>query len=101
MDVFHFKNKHYLCIVDYNNKFLLVKRLEGLSADNLINMVKTIFAKYGIPHKLMSDVGINFISDKFHQFCKSVNIEQATSSAYHHQRKGQVEACIKIVKMHI
>ena len=20
-DVFHFKNKHYLCIVDYNSKF--------------------------------------------------------------------------------
>ena len=29
-DVFHFKNKHCLCIVDYNSKFLVVKRLEGL-----------------------------------------------------------------------
>ena len=37
----------------------------------------------------------NFVSDKFCQFCKSVNIEQATSSAYHHQSNGQVKACIK------
>ena len=67
-DIFHFKNKHYWCIVDYNSKFPVVKRLEGLSADNLINVVKTIFAEYGIPCKLMSDAGTNFVSDKFHQF---------------------------------
>ena len=52
-DVFHLKNKHYLCIVGYNSKFPVVKRLEGLSADNLINAVKIIFAKYGIPWYLM------------------------------------------------
>ena len=87
-----------MCIVDYNSKFPLIKRLEGLSADNLINVVKTIFAEYGIPHKLMSHMGTNFISNKFCQFCKLVNIEQATSSAYHHQSNGQVEASIKFVK---
>ena len=97
-DVFHFKNKHNLGIVDYNSNFPVIKRLEGLSADNLINMVKTIFAKYGIPHKLMLDVGTNFVSDKFCQFCKLVNIEQVTSSAYPHQSNGQVEACIKFIK---
>ena len=48
-DVFHFNNKNYLCIVDYNSKFPVIKRLEGLSAESLINTVKIIFAKYGIP----------------------------------------------------
>ena len=97
-DVFHFKNKHYLCIVDDNSKFPVIKRLEGLSADNLINMVKIIFAEYGIPPKIMSDVGTNFIADRFQQFCKSINMEQAISSAYHHQSNGQVKACIKFIK---
>ena len=98
VDIFHFKNKHYLCIVDYNSKFPVIKRLEGLSADNLINVLKTIFAKYGIPHKLMLDAGTNFISDKFCQFCKLINIEQTTSSAYHNQSNGEVKACIKFIK---
>ena len=74
-DIFHFKNKHYLCIVDYNSKFPVIKRLDGLSAENLINTVKIIFAKYGIPQKIMSDAGTNFIADMFWQFCRSVNIE--------------------------
>ena len=59
-DVFHFNNKNYICIVDYNSKLPTVKRFEGLSAENLITTVKVIFAEYGIPHKLMSDAGTNF-----------------------------------------
>ena len=44
----------------YSNELALmdiVKRLEGLSAGNLITTTKVIFTKYGIPDKLMSDAG--------------------------------------------
>ena len=97
-DVVHFKNKHYLCIVDYNSKFPVIKRLEDLSVENLISLVKIIFAKYCIPCKIMSDIGTNFVADRFQQFCKAINIEQAVSSAYHHQSNGQVKGCIKFIK---
>ena len=50
-DIFHFNNRNYLCVIDYNSKFPIIKRLEGLSVENLINTVKIIFAKYGIPQK--------------------------------------------------
>ena len=96
--VFHNNNKNYLCIIDYNSKFLIIKRLEGLSAENLTNAVKIIFTEYGIPCKIMSDAGTNFVSDKFQKFCRAINIEQATLSAYHHQSNRQVEACIKFIK---
>ena len=99
-DIFQFNNKNYICIVDYHSKFPIIKRIEGLLADNRINMLKIIFAEYSIPHKIMSDAGTNFISEKFQQFCKRVNIEQAISSLYHHQSNGQVRACIKFIKMH-
>ena len=46
----------------------------------------------------MSDSGSNFVSDKFKTFCKSLNIEHAFLSSYHHQSNGQVETCIKFVK---
>ena len=48
-DVFHFNNINYLCVVDYNSKFPIVRKLQGLSAEHLINAVSSIFAKYGIP----------------------------------------------------
>ena len=87
-----------MCIVDYNSKFLIVKRLEGLLGENLTNAVKIMFMEYGIPQKIMSDTGTNFVSDRFLQFCKTINVEQAISSTYHHQSNRQVEACIKLIK---
>ena len=46
----------------------------------------------------MSDAGTNFVSDRFQKFCRAINIEHATSSAYHCQSNGQVKACIKFIK---
>ena len=39
-------------------------------------MCKVTFADYGLPKKIISDSGENFISDKFKIFCKSLNTEQ-------------------------
>ena len=50
-DVFHFNNKNYLCIVDYQTKFPVIKRVEGLSTESLIATTKVIIAEYGIPCK--------------------------------------------------
>ena len=52
-DAFHFNNRNYLCVIDNNSKFPIAKRLEELSAENLINTVKIIFAEYGIPQKII------------------------------------------------
>ena len=49
VDIFHFNNINYLCVVDYNSKFPIIKRLQGLLEEHLINAVTAIFAKYGIP----------------------------------------------------
>ena len=76
----------------------MVKRLEGLSAESLITTIKVKFSEYGIPCKLMSDAGANFVSDNFQKFSNSINVEQAVSSVYHHQSNGQVKACIKFMK---
>ena len=73
-------------------------RLEGLLAESIINTVKVIFAEYGIAQKIMSDVGTNFVSDRFQQFCLTINVDQAVSSVYHHQSNGQVKVCIKFMK---
>ena len=59
---------------------------------------KFMFSEYGLPKKMMSDTGSNFVSDKFKQFCENLNIEKAAASSYHHQSNEQVEACIKFIK---
>ena len=100
VDVFHFNNKIYLCIVDYHSKFQVTKKMEGPSTESLLVTTEVIFAEYGIPCKIMSDTGTNFVADKVRKFCSSLNIERVVLSAYHHQSNGQVKACIKFMKSH-
>ena len=57
-----------------------------------------MLTEFGLPKNILSDVGRNFISDKFRQFCRQLNIEKTATSSYHHQGNGQVEACINFVK---
>ena len=90
--------KNYLCIVDYHSKFLVVKKMEGLSADSLILALKVVFVEYSIPKRVISETGGNFISEKCKNFYNSLNIEQAVSLLYPHWRNRQVEACIKFIK---
>ena len=78
-DVFQLNSKKYLCIVDYHSKLLVIKRMEGLLEESYCSS-KIIFAEYGITCRLMSDAESNFISEKFKNFCNSLNIEQAVLS---------------------
>ena len=96
--MFTLNKKNYLCIIDYHGKFPIIKKTKDLSADSLIFTYKVIFLEYGIPKRKMSDAGGNFVSEKFKNFCKSLNIEQAVSLSCHHLSNGQVEVCINFLK---
>ena len=101
-DVFHFNNKNYLCILDYHSKFPVIKKMEGLSTKSLIATTKVIFAEYGIPHKILSDAGTNFISDKFRKFCSRLNIQASSvMSVYHHQSKGSLKHALNSSNEHL
>ena len=76
MSTLYYEN--FLCVVDYHSKFPVSKKTEDIPADSLI-MTCTFFSVYGLPKKIMSNAGCNFISGKCKTFNKNLNIEQAVS----------------------
>ena len=90
--------KSLLCIVDYHSKFPRVKIVKSISADDLIQMTKMIFAEYRLLKKIVSDAGTSLTSQKFKDFYRKLNIQQTITSLYHQQSSGQVKVCIKFVK---
>ena len=42
-------NKDFLCIVDYYSKFPVVRKVEILSAKDLIRATKVVFTKFDLP----------------------------------------------------
>ena len=67
-NIFTIKNNTLLCIANYYSKFQVTEKTDGFSAENLIRAIKIVFAEFGLPKKIVSNAGTNFISDKFRQF---------------------------------
>ena len=50
-DIFSIKNRILLCIVDYYNKFPIVKKPEALLTDDLIGTAKIVFGELDLQRK--------------------------------------------------
>ena len=62
-DIFMVKNETLLYIVHHHSKYQVVKRVDGLLAEDLIWATKVVFAKLSQPINFIFDVGKNFVSE--------------------------------------
>ena len=60
----HFISKNMLpCIVDYYSKLPIMKKVDGLSADDLVRVTNIVFTEFGLLMKVISDTSTNFVLD--------------------------------------
>lgn len=97
-DIFYYKNKSYLLLVDYYSKFIEVTELPQETTDHVIAVLKSNFARYGIPLTLYSDGGPQYSSYKFSEFCRAWHFIHRTSSPYYARSNGMVERYIQTFK---
>ena len=69
-----------------------------MPAEDWMSATKVLFAKFGLPNKLVFDKGTNSVSEQFKDFCRCLNIDHGMTLSYNHQCNGQVEACVKFKK---
>jgi len=96
-DLFAFKGRDYLLVVDYYSKFPFVMQLPNKSASSVINALKSIFAQHGIPNELFAD-NMPFASAEARSFANSWDFVITTSSPTYPQSNGQAERAIQTVK---
>lgn len=98
-DIFEFKKRQYLLVVDYFSKFIEVELLSnGYSSSQVITRLKSIFSRHGIPHVLVSDNGPPYNSREFKDFCQEWGIDHTTSSPYMPRSNGLAERSVQTVK---
>jgi uncharacterized protein len=99
VDLFDYKSRKYLLVVDsYSNYIEVVHLSKGSDSNAVIANLKSIFARHGIPLQLMSDNGPPFNSQAFKVFSLNWNFEHITSSPYLPRSNGLAEVSVKIVK---
>ena len=60
MDLFELHGKVYIMVIDNYSRWIESKRLDNLSSENFVYVLKEIFASHGIPDIIISDNGPQF-----------------------------------------
>ena len=97
-DIFEWRRKHYLLLVDYYSDWIEFDLMRNQTAAEIINLMQKHFARRGIPEDIVTDKGTNYDSVEVSQFCKRNNIKHTKSSPHHRQSNGNSESGVKIVK---
>ncbi|XP_046585212.1 uncharacterized protein K02A2.6-like [Haliotis rubra] len=97
-DVFHFSGREHLLVVDYYSRYIEIAALTNTKASSVITHMKSIFARHGVPDKVISDNGPQYASSEFKQFSRSYDFKHVTSSPTYPQANGLAEKSVETVK---
>lgn len=97
VDIMFLNNSHYLVAVDYFSRFIEVAKLSRLSALSVIEQLKSIFARHGIPEVVRSDNN-PFNSAEFLSFSRQYDFKLITSSPRYPKSNGEAERAVQTVK---
>jgi transposase InsO family protein len=97
-DLFEYKGKHYLVLIDYYSRYIEVAKLGKTTAEGVIGELKAIFGRWGIPEIVVSDNGPQFSSETFASFASQWNFTHVTSSPKFPQSNGEAEKAVDISK---
>ena len=98
-DLFMLNGSTYLLlVVDHYSRFPEVTKLSSTVSGSVILVLKTLFARYGIPEVLRSDNSPQYSSDEFTQFMQSYCVRYITSSPRYPQSNGLSERMVQTVK---
>ncbi|XP_044181048.1 uncharacterized protein LOC122962214 [Acropora millepora] len=75
-----------------------VDKLPQTTSPAVIDVTKQHFARYGIPDRVYTDNGPQFDCAGYTRFSNAWQFEHYTSSPYHSQSNGMVEAAVKTAK---
>lgn len=98
MDLFEIDGQQYLIIADYFSRYPDVYKLTDTGAISIINCLKGVFSRFGIPQVCISDNGPQFNNHQFTKFMQEWEIIHKTSSPGYAQSNGFIEAMVKAIK---
>jgi hypothetical protein len=87
----------YLVVMDYYSKWIELEKLQNKTAGEIIEKLKDIFSRFGVPDTFISD-NMPFASHKFTGFAKEWGFNVVTSSPRYPQSNGLAERAVQMVK---
>ncbi|KAE9014732.1 hypothetical protein PR001_g15063 [Phytophthora rubi] len=85
-------HRYILVFADYFTRWVEAFSVEALDTLTFVRvMVDEVLCRHGVPERLLSDRGTNFISELAKSFYETLGIKKLFGAAYHPQTQGLVE----------
>ena len=98
VDFAEVKGQQFFIIVDSHSKWLEVFPMTTTTATATINVLRAVFARYGLPHEVVSDNGPQFVSEEYQTFLKMNRIKLTLVPPYHPASNGLAERHVRTFK---
>lgn len=89
---------NFLILIDAFSKWIEVFVMSSTDSKTVLDKLREVFARFGIPKTIVSDNGRQFVSFEFENFCKRNGIVHKTSAPYHPATNGAAENAVGIIK---
>ncbi|GJS83531.1 reverse transcriptase domain-containing protein [Tanacetum coccineum] len=93
-----YKFEYILVTIDYVSKWAEAAALPTNDARVVINFLKKLFSRFGIPKALIGDRGTHFYNRQMEKVLKRYGVHHRFATAYHPQTSGQVENTNRALK---
>jgi transposase InsO family protein len=80
-----------LVAIDKFTKWIEVKPLTCPKADRVLDFLDELVHRYGLPHRIITDLGSNFNNHQFWEYCKNNRINVQYVLVTHPRANGKVE----------
>jgi hypothetical protein len=84
-------NTHILVAIDKFIKWIEYKLIASLTSAKAVEFIQEIMFRFGISNSIIIDLGSNFTSSEFFDFCEQRSIQIKYASVGHPRANGQVE----------
>ena len=88
----------FMLIVDAHSKWLEVVPMTTITTEKTLEVLRSMFARYGLPQQLVTDNGPQFTSSEFEQCMKANGIKHIRTSPYHPASNGEAEWFVQTFK---
>lgn len=88
----------YLIVFDVHTKWIEIFHMKTTTALDVIQVLRSTFARFGIPDTVVSDNGPPFSSNDFVTFLKSNSVKVMKSPVYHPESNGSAERSVQTAK---
>ncbi|XP_020238112.1 uncharacterized protein LOC109817307 [Cajanus cajan] len=90
--------KFLIVVVDLFTKWIEAEPLACISAHQVQKFLwRNIITRFGVPHTLVTDKGLQFTDRKLNEFLTGLGIQHKTTSVEHPQTNGQAVSANKVI----